>query len=76
MCPHSATDRFEIENVGVKQRPDGRCIAEFGADEEDEEEDEFLADIFFQFKEKISRNGNALKIIMSQENLQVSFDGK
>ena len=42
MCPHSATDRFEIENVGVKQRPDGRCIAEFGADEEDEEEDEEL----------------------------------
>jgi hypothetical protein len=44
MCPHSATDRFEIENVGVKQRPDGRCIADGGDDEEDEE-DEFLADI-------------------------------
>jgi hypothetical protein len=53
MCPHSATDRFEIENVGVKQRPDGRCIAEFGADEEDEE-DEFLDvfDIFFSIQRK------------------------
>ena len=45
MCPQSAADKFEIENVGVKQRPEGRCIAEGGEDEElEEDEDEFLAD--------------------------------
>ena len=48
MWPHSAADKLETENVGVKQRPDGRWIADGGDEEELEDELEllFLEDIF------------------------------